>query len=136
VLLTAVLESSVVLATFHWALEARGLEHARTVAFTVLVCAEVFRALAARSETRLFWEVGAFTNLRLLAVLVLTVVLQLAIVQVPQTRTIFDVRPLTPEEALISLGLGLIPVTALEISKLLRRSLRRIGVQRRRPLRT
>lgn len=37
------------------------------LAFSVLVFAELFRAFAARSTTRLFWEVGAFTNIRLVA---------------------------------------------------------------------
>ena len=50
------------LGVFVWALSARDLAEARNLAFSVLVFGELFRAFAARSTTRVFWEVGAFTQ--------------------------------------------------------------------------
>ena len=70
---------------------AHGLHAARSLAFSVLVFAELFRAFAARSRTRIFWEVGAFTNLRLLGVVGLQVLLQLAIQYLPATQALFRI---------------------------------------------
>ena len=68
ILSLGLLEGLVVLATYGWVLNAQGVAAARTAAFTTLVFSEVLRAFAARSPSRLFWEVGPFTNLKLLAV--------------------------------------------------------------------
>ena len=70
IIAVGLLEAAATLGVFVWALNARDLAEARTLAFSTLVFGELFRAFAARSTTRLFWEVGAFTNLRLLAVVV------------------------------------------------------------------
>ena len=67
---TGLLQAVATLGVFVWALNTRDLINARNLAFSVLVFGELFRAFAARSTTRLFWEVGAFTNLRLLGVVV------------------------------------------------------------------
>ncbi len=119
--LTGLLEASVTLGVFVWALQARNFQEARNLAFSVLVFGELFRAFAARSTTRLFWEVGAFTNLRLLGVVVLSVLLQLALHHIPATQALFQIEALTLSDCALALGLGLIPVSILEVSKLLRR---------------
>jgi P-type Ca2+ transporter type 2C len=121
IVLTGLLESAIVLGVYAWALEARGLTSARTLAFTVLVFAEVLRSFAMRSDTRLFWEVGVFTNLRLLGVVVLSVGIQLALSHLEAGQRIFDITGLSAHDTLLGLGLGLIPVSVLEIAKLLRR---------------
>ena len=54
---TGLLQAATTLGIFVWALNARDLVEARNLAFSVLVFAELFRAFAARSNTRLFWEV-------------------------------------------------------------------------------
>jgi P-type Ca2+ transporter type 2C len=123
VILTGLLESVVVLSVFRWALEAEGLASARTLAFSTLVFAEVLRSFAARSDTRLFWEVGPLTNLRLVAIVVASVTIQLALSHLPQAQVIFDVRPLSERDTVLCLALGLIPVSVLELIKLLRRLL-------------
>jgi P-type Ca2+ transporter type 2C len=119
------LESVMVFAVFRWAYAAEGLATARTLAFSTLVFAEVLRSFAARSDVRLFWEVGPFTNLRLVAIVVLTVTIQLALSHVPPLQGIFDIRPLSERDTLLCLGLGLIPVSTLELVKLLRRLVQR-----------
>ena len=121
VILTGLLESMVVLSVFRWAHEAEGLASARTLAFSTLVFAEVLRSFAARSDTRLFWEVGPLTNLRLIGVVVVSVTIQLALSHVPQAQVIFDLRPLSERDTALCLALGLIPVSALELIKLVRR---------------
>ena len=119
--LTGLLEAVLVLAVFIWALDARGLLAAQSFAFSVLVFSELFRAFAARSETRTFWETGAFTNLRLLGVVVVSIALQIGLHHVPIAQQLFRVEALTGMDCLMALGLGLIPVSVIESMKLLRR---------------
>lgn len=87
----------------------------------MLVFGELFRAFAARSQTRLFWEVGAFTNLRVLGVVVVSVLVQLGIHHIPATQELFQLGALPLGDCALSFALGLIPVTVLEVTKLLRR---------------
>jgi Ca2+-transporting ATPase len=115
------IEASVTLGVFAWALQAKNLEEARSLTFSVLVFAELFRAFAARSTDRIFWEVGAFTNLRLLGVVALSIFLQLGLHFIPWTQTLFRTHPLSLSDLMLGLSLGLIPVTLLELGKLARR---------------
>jgi Ca2+-transporting ATPase len=118
---TGLLQAATTLAVFVWALEARDLVEARNLAFSVLVFGELFRAFAARSTTRLFWEVGAFTNLRLLGVVVLSVLLQLGIHHIPMAQEVFEIGALSPADCALTLLVALAPVTVIELSKLARR---------------
>ncbi|HLT29698.1 MAG TPA: cation-translocating P-type ATPase [Myxococcaceae bacterium] len=121
ILLTGVLEATLVLSVFVWALSHRELDEARSLAFAVLVFCELFRAFAARSSDLLFWEVGAFTNLRLVGIIALSVIIQLALHHLPFTQRLFGLSPLPAWELAMALGLGFIPVTLLELFKLVRR---------------
>ena len=115
------LEAAVTLTVFYWALRNRDLLEARNLAFSVLVFGEVLRSFASRSRTKLFWEVGAFSNMRLVAVVIVSILVQLAIHHMPFTRSLFEIGPLSLEDCLLSLAVGFIPVSVLEIGKLLRR---------------
>jgi len=118
---TAILQGGVTLGVFVWALGSRDLVEARNLAFSTLVFGEVLRAFAARSPTRVFFEVGVFSNVRLLVVTVLTVVMQLAIHHSPAMQRLFRVGELSIEDCALAILLGLIPVTVLEVAKLVRR---------------
>jgi Ca2+-transporting ATPase len=115
------LEAALSLGVFAWALRTRDLPHARNLAFSVVVFAEVLRALASRSATRTYWEVGAWSNARLIAVVLVSTGLQLVIHWVPALHPLFDISPMSLEEIAATAGLGVIPATALELSKLLSR---------------
>jgi Ca2+-transporting ATPase len=118
ILLGGLLEAVVVLATFGWVLQTDGLVAARTAAFTTLVFSELLRALAARSPSRLFWEVGPFTNLKLLGVVAGSILLQLGLLQLPATRELFGLAEIGLRECGFALLIGLIPVSAWELAKL------------------
>jgi Ca2+-transporting ATPase len=118
ILLIGVLEGSAVLGAFAWALQHASLSEARSLAFSTLVFAELFRAFAARSATRIFWRVGAFTNLRLLGVVLISVLVQFAIHGWGITQVFFGIHALAPEQWGVALAVGLGPVTAIEIRKL------------------
>jgi P-type Ca2+ transporter type 2C len=119
--MTGVLEAATTLAIFTWALTWRDLTEARSLAFATLVFAELFRAFAARSTTRTFWEVGAFTNLRLLGAISVSVVIQIAIHYLPATQRFFQIGTLPLTDGLLALAVGLCPVTIIELRKLARR---------------
>jgi Ca2+-transporting ATPase len=118
---TGVLQAAVVLGVFVWGLRAGDVAEARSLAFTTLVFGELFRSFASRSRNKLFWEVGAFTNLRLLAVIAASALIQAAMPQIPALARLFQIPALSPAEIAASLGLGLVPVTVLELTKLVRR---------------
>jgi len=119
---TGLLQAATTLGVFVWALRARDLVEARNLAFSVLVFGELFRAFAARSTTRLFWEVGALTNLQLLGVIALSALVQLSIHYVPLTQRIFEIAALSSAEWALIVLVALVPVTAIELSKLARRA--------------
>lgn len=119
---TGLLQAATTLTVFVWALRCRSLVEARNLAFSVIVFAELFRAFASRSTTRVFWEVGVITNVRLLGVVVLSAIVQIAIHHVPAMQALFQIGDLSLADCGFSVGAGLVPVTVLEISKLLRRA--------------
>ena len=96
------LEALATLGIFLWALNHRDLVGARGLAFSTLVFSELFRAFAARSTNRLFWEVGAFTNLRLLAVVGLSALLQLTIHQIPAAQAVFGIGALSAADCALA----------------------------------
>jgi P-type Ca2+ transporter type 2C len=124
ILLVGLLQGAVTLGAFVWTLRTRDLSAARDFAFTTLVFGQIFQSFAYRSPTRLLWEIGALSNVRLVAVVAVSVFLQFAIHYVPQLDRLFQITPLGLPEIVLSLSLGLIPVSAIEISKLIRRRLR------------
>jgi P-type Ca2+ transporter type 2C len=119
---TGLLQAVTTLGVFVWALNARDLVEARNLAFSVLVFAELFRAFAARSTTRLFWEVGAFTNTRLLGVVVLSVLLQIGIHHIPLAQKVFEIGALSAADCALTLLVALCPVSVIELAKLTRRA--------------
>jgi Ca2+-transporting ATPase len=121
VLLVGALQTAVALSVFVWALGARGPGYARELVFTTLVFGELLRAFAARSRDRLLWEVGVATNLRLLAVIAASIALQVAIHHAPVVQRAFQLEGLSPSDWALALALGLVPVTTIELAKLLRR---------------
>ncbi|MCC7383972.1 MAG: cation-translocating P-type ATPase [Deltaproteobacteria bacterium] len=119
---TAMLQTTVTLGVFAWALERRDLTEARNLAFSVLVFGELLRAFAARSATWTFWEVGAFTNLRLFGIVVVSIALQLGLHHIPATQALFEIGDLPLSDCGLALALGLVPVSMVELSKVVRRS--------------
>ncbi len=93
---------------------------ARTHAFSFLVFEELFRSFACRSETKIFWQTGVRANLALLIAVILPVSFQLVLHHFPLFHGIFKIVALDLQECLVLMGLALIPVTILEMKKILR----------------
>ncbi len=111
------------LGVFGWALATRSEAEARDLAFSTIVFSQIFRSLAARSAWRLLWETGPLGNPSLVGVVLLSSAAQVAIHFVPSTRQLFGLGAWSAESCAISLLVGLAPVTAVELSKLVRRAL-------------
>jgi Ca2+-transporting ATPase len=112
------MQATVTLGVFLWALEARGLEEARNLAFTTLVIGELFRAFGARSTRKTFWEIGLFTNMRLLVIVMATASLQLLIHHVPALQKLMQIGPLSLADCTVIFLVGLTPLFVMELWKL------------------
>ncbi len=121
ILFAGLLETGVVLSTFIWVYQHQDLATARNMAFTVLVFGELLRSFAFRSRTQIFWEVGAFKNLSLLAIVGVSILIQLGLHQIPMTESLFEITPISLKECGITFLLGLIPVSVLESAKIFKR---------------
>jgi Ca2+-transporting ATPase len=93
----------------------------QTMIFTTLTMAQMGNALATRSESQTLWEAGIFTNKSLLAAVLLTFGLQLAVIYLPFMQTIFKTSSLTLVELGISLGASLVVLIVIDGVKLLKR---------------
>ena len=96
------------------------LDEARTVAFTVLVFAQLFNALNARSATTSAFK-QMFSNHWLWLAIALSVVLQVAVVHVPFLNVAFGTAPLSLEQWAVSLGLAAVVLVASELRKVVLR---------------
>jgi Ca2+-transporting ATPase len=97
------------------------LPRARTMAFSILVCSQLFIALAFRSQQRVMPALGLFTNRYLVGAILVSLLLQLAVVTLPFAQPVFETATHLRTEWFILAGLSLLPVTVLEMAKLVSR---------------
>jgi P-type Ca2+ transporter type 2C len=119
--LTGLALATITFAVFAWTLAHRGLYQARTLAFATLVFGHVVMSLAFRSPDKVLWEIGPLGNLRLVAVIALSAVLQLGILLTSVGRRLFQLAEVSPGAVGVAAFCGLVPVTLLEVAKLARR---------------
>lgn len=96
----------------------------QTMIFTTLTISQMGNALATRSESQTLWDLGIFTNKSLLGAVLLTFVLQMAVIYVPLLQGIFKTSALTLLELGISLGAGVIVLIVIDTVKLVKRKYR------------
>ncbi len=96
------------------------LQHARSMTFCVIVYAELFRSLGARSSTMTLWRLGLRSNQFLLLAVVVSGLLQLSIAVVPFTQGVFEMPVHSLLDWLTMAGLAFMPLCVIEISKALR----------------
>ncbi|MFN2244189.1 MAG: cation-translocating P-type ATPase, partial [Anaerolineae bacterium] len=99
-----------------------GWDNWQTMIFTTLTLSQMGHALAVRSRESLF-KVGLLSNPALLGAVLLTFVLQMAVVYVPFLQNLFKTDALTLGELLLSLVLSTVVFWGVELEKwLMRRS--------------
>jgi Ca2+-transporting ATPase len=96
------------------------LDVARTVAFATLICAELFRAFAARSERISVFKLGLFSNKMMNIAVALSLVMLVAVIYIPGLNGIFNNVALNPLAWVVILPLAILPFAVSEISKLIK----------------
>ena len=89
----------------------------QTMVFTTLVFAQLAHAMAIRSERESLISIGVLSNPYLTGAVLLTVLLQLAIIYLPFLQSIFKTQPLNLTELLICCALASVVLVAVEIEK-------------------
>lgn len=117
------LEAAVVLGVYWYLQKEYDAVYARNFTFTTFVFSQMFRAFSARSRTRTLWEVGASSNLWMLMVVVLTGVIQLSLHFLPLSQIIFGLSPLSASDLLFILPFALVPVSVIEMKKIVQQLL-------------
>lgn len=103
-----------------WYGQAEGLNHARTMAFSTLIICELLRSYTARSIDKTVFEIGVFTNKKLVFATLFSFLLMLLVIYVPVLNDAFGLMDLGPREIAVVLGSALIPLIAGEIQKKVR----------------
>jgi Ca2+-transporting ATPase len=99
----------------------REVEQARTIAFTVMVVAQLVHAFNCRSERWSLFQVGLWTNRPLLLAFSLSLGIQVAVLTIPAAAPIFKVTPLPIEDWVLMGAMGILPFPLMELMKALRR---------------
>jgi Ca2+-transporting ATPase len=89
----------------------------RTMVFTTLVLGQMGNALAIRSNTESVFSIGFFTNRTMIGAILLTFVLQLALLYIPFLQTIFDTQPLNARDLAIAIAASAVVFFVVEIDK-------------------
>ena len=120
ILWVGLLMGAICLASQAWAI-VNGDEKWQTYVFTILCFSQMRHVLAIRSEYYFLFRQGIFSNLPLVGAVMLTFLLQMAILYIPALQDIFSVKPLTLKELAGCLLVSSIVFHAVETEKLVRR---------------
>ncbi|SET06847.1 Ca2+-transporting ATPase [Nitrosomonas marina] len=99
-----------------WAID-RQIEHWQTIVFTTLTFAQLFHVMAIRSERDSLFSIGLFSNPQLIGAVVLTVVLQLAVIYTPFLNDIFKTAPLPLDDLMLCVLLASVVFVVVEVEK-------------------
>jgi len=99
------------------------LDQARTVAFTVLVVAQLVHVFNCRSEQLSLFQLGVWTNRPLVWSFLLSLAVQVAVLTVPAAAPIFKVASLPMEDWALMGAMGFLPFFIMESIKVVRRRL-------------
>jgi Ca2+-transporting ATPase len=94
-----------------------GSELWQTMVFTTLTLSEMGYVMAIRSKRDSLFQIGLFSNRALLGAVLLTTVLQIAVIYVPFLQNLFETQSLPLRELLIALVLSTSLFWAVEIKK-------------------
>lgn len=97
--------------------EKGGISRARTAAFIVLACSQLFHSLNCRSMTESLFKLGLFTNKKLVLAIFISFSLQMAAVYLPVFQTAFKTEPLGAFDWFFAIAVASFPLWASEIWK-------------------
>ncbi|UTA66341.1 cation-translocating P-type ATPase [Emticicia sp. 21SJ11W-3] len=114
-----ILMAGITLGAEAWATNQK-LEHWQTMVFTVLSLSQLGHVIGIRTERPVFQQRGWFTNLPLIGSVLLTLILQLAVVYVPFMNKAFKTQPLSWQELGICVLMAFGVFAAVEAEKLVK----------------
>jgi P-type Ca2+ transporter type 2C len=120
VLWVGLLMGAVSLGLGYWAW-ATGHANWQTMVFTTLTLSQMGNVLAIRSERESLFSIGLLSNKPLLGAVVLTFLLQMAVVYVPFLQDLFETAALSASNLAISLMVSTLPFFGVELAKFLAR---------------
>ena len=110
--------------------EGKSLERARTAAFIVLSCSQLFHSFNCRSMTRSLFSIGVFSNPKLILAAAVSLALQLAVIELSPLAVVFKtVNPDMMDWGMI-LALSSMPLWAMEAFKVANRKWNWISIER------
>lgn len=118
ILWVGLLMGGVTLLTQAWAIHS-GSAHWQSMVFTVLTLSQLGHVLAIRSERESLFTQGPLSNKLLVTALLLTFILQMAVLYVPWLNPIFKTEPLSLGELAACLVLSSVVFIGVEIEKAL-----------------
>jgi Ca2+-transporting ATPase len=107
------------LGAFGFVLHVRGegIAAARSVAFAVLSCSQLFHAFNCRSMTESLFRIGVSTNGKLVLAALVSFAAQMTVIYVPVLQGIFKTQPLGAADALLVVAVSSFPLWAMEVAK-------------------
>ena len=116
VLWTGIMIGGITLAVQWWAMSI-GSPNWQTMAFTSLTMCQMFVVLAIRSDREGLHTIGIFSNRHLAGAVLLTFLLQLAVIYIPALNPIFKTAPLSAQELAVALLLPAVVLVMVELEK-------------------
>jgi len=101
--------------------EKEGLVRARTAAFIVLACSQLFHSFNCRSMTESIFRLGFFTNKKLVLATLVSFLMQMAAVYVPYLQRIFKTEALGLFDWVLVIAISSFPLWAMEVVKRINR---------------
>lgn len=101
--------------------------HASTMAFVVLAFSQLFYAFSLRSTKKSVFQVGVFKNKALIGSLILGILLQMMIINMPFFNQAFQVNPLNFADWDIVILLSLLPFGVHELIKIISLKTKKVG---------
>jgi Ca2+-transporting ATPase len=100
-------------------IEKEGLARARTAAFIVLACSQLFHSYNCRSMSESLFKLGIFTNKKLILATSVSFLLQMAVVYLPFLQKVFKTEALGLFDWVLVLVISSFPLWAIEIVKMI-----------------
>ena len=91
------------------------------MAFVVLAASQLFYALSMRNPIKSIFQIGLFSNKSLIGAIIIGILLQFSVINIPFLAEAFSVHSLPPGDAAIVIAFALIPLIVNELIKFVNR---------------
>ena len=121
IIFQGVILSILTLGIFYYGYTHYDVDVARTMTFMVLGLSQLTHVLNVRSENNSVFSSKFFTNKYLWGAIAISMLLQLAVILIPAAHGIFGITHLTATQWVITIGVSVMPLVIVEITKLARK---------------